>query len=74
MERRIVRNAADAGNDLQDLYAGDEYMLAKDYDGRGHSFLRFADGITCQFNAFTLGTMPGRSAYASASNAAAIAD
>jgi len=73
MERRMVRNATDAGNDLQDLYAGGEYMLVQDYDGRGHSFLRFADGITCQFNAFTLGTMPGRSAYASDSNAATIA-
>jgi hypothetical protein len=73
MERRMVRNATDAGNDLQDLYAGEEYMLAKDYDGRGHSFLRFADGITCQFNALTLGTMPGRSAYDPVSNAAIIA-
>ena len=33
----------------------------------------FADGITCQFNAIALGTMPARSAYDAASNAAAIA-
>jgi hypothetical protein len=51
-------------------YAGEKCMLVQYPDGRRHSFLRFADGITCQFNALTLGTMPGRSAYDLASNAA----
>lgn len=51
-------------------YAGEKCMLVQYPDGYRHSFLRFADGITCQFNALTLGTMPGRSAYDLVSNAA----
>jgi hypothetical protein len=52
-------------------YAGEKCMLVQYPDGSRHSFLRFADGITCHFNVLTLGTMPGRSAYDPGSNAAA---
>lgn len=57
-------------SDLRKEYAGKKCMLVQDYDV---PLFGFADGITCQFNAIALGTMPARSAYDAASNAATIA-